>query len=163
MKEIPLTRGKVALVDDADYARISQFKWYAHVNRAGNWYAVRGNPPRVKPHLTQMHHAILGVEHSVEVDHEDGNGLNNQQKNLRVATRTQNNYNRRKFSKHKTSRYRGVCWDTQLGFWRAGMKSMGKYHFIGLFDNEEEAARAWDTAVGPVSGGWARLNFPNKV
>jgi hypothetical protein len=43
------------------------------------------------------------------------------------------------------------------------MKSMGKYHFIGLFDNEEEAARAWDTAVGPVSGGWARLNFPNKV
>jgi hypothetical protein len=85
--------------------------------------------------------------------------LNNQRSNLRLSTRTQNNFNRIRLPRHKTSRFRGVCWDKQLGFWRAGAKLGGRYCFLGLFDKELEAAKAYDRHIKTSAGEWARPNF----
>lgn len=95
MKEIELTQGRVALVDDEDFEELNRFKWFAHRWRHG-WYAKR-NLQRVegkRPFLS-MHCQIMGKISGLEMDHRDGNGLNNQKDNLRFATRSQNMANRK--------------------------------------------------------------------
>ncbi len=106
-KEIPLTQGLVAIVDDADYEYLSQFKWCAR--KAGNtYYAVRQENKR----FICMHIQIIGRRPGLEIDHIDGNGLNNRRSNLRFVTLRQNQQNRlyRRYSK-----YHGVSWDKVNG------------------------------------------------
>jgi hypothetical protein len=146
-------------VDDSDAERVRAFSWYAYSNRAGNTYAVRGAAAGVKPHIIPLHRWLLGAVPGDEVDHRDGDGLNNHRRNLRFSTRSQNNYNRLRLPKGKSSKFRGVCWDQQLGFWRAGAKTDGHYHFLGLFSNELDAARAYDRYIKQTAGEWARPNF----
>src|ERR1700685_1864374 len=117
MKFIPLTQGKVAMVDDADYEWLAQWKWFAIFDH-GNWYAVRNVR---KPDGTQtplrMHRVLLGLtDLKIEVDHRDGNGLNNQRHNLRIATHGQNMCNR-SMQKNNISGVRGVCWHKDAGKW----------------------------------------------
>jgi hypothetical protein len=85
MKTIPLTQGKVAIVDDEDYERISSHKWYAQKTVRGGWYAARrGETTKGKWETFYLHREILRVSMHPEVDHIDGDGLNNQRSNLRV-------------------------------------------------------------------------------
>lgn len=158
-REIPLTQGKVALVDAADYERLSAFKWYAHRGRC-NWYAQRhiSGSRKIQP----MHRFILGVgDTKVMVDHIDCDGLNNRRSNIRPATPSQNQANRGKYACGTTSLYKGV-YRHKDGRWVASIKHRRKRKCLGSFPDEISAAHAYDAAAVRLFGEFANLNFPEK-
>lgn len=155
-KEIPLTRGKVAIVDDEDFEWLNQWKWYYD----STGYAVRGvwDKEVNKQRKVRMHRVILGVtDPKIHVDHADGNPLNNTRGNLRVCTHQQNHMNERK-RKNCCSQYKGVCFDKRAGKWRAYIKKDGKQIHLGLYVDEKEAARAYNDAAFFLFGEFACLN-----
>lgn len=159
MKEIRLTQGKVALIDDAMWDRISYFRWFAH-NNNGNWYAVTGlTLPNGKRTTLKMHQLILGIPESF-IDHKDNNGLNNQIANIRFATSEGNNRNSKK-RKHSTSSYKGVSWNTITRKWVAQIYVNGKNKYLGHFipEHEHMAAMAYDLQAIEHYGEFANLNF----
>ena len=114
MKEIKLTQGKVALVDDEDFDFLNQWKWCAHKD-GNNFYAVRVDYSngRANKKFLSMHRVLLGLtDPKIFPDHKDGDGLNNQRYNLRIATPSQNVINSKTSGKDKTSIYRGVSFFT---------------------------------------------------
>lgn len=114
MKEIKLTRGYVTVVDDEDYEWLSKYKWHVMTNGEHS-YAVR----QVDKKYIFMHRLILGAEGRDNlVDHKDLDGLNNQRSNLRLATHSQNNSNRRDRG-NKSSKYHGVSWHKKDKTWQA--------------------------------------------
>jgi hypothetical protein len=152
-REIRLTQGKVAIVDDEDFRRLSCYNWYAH--RAGNkWYAERKKNRKT----VKMHHAILGISGGLEVDHQDGNGLRNTRDNLRLATKSQNAQNKKKPC-GGTSRFKGVSWRESNKKWRAQIRANGHLIQLGDFDDEEDAAKTYDEAARRYFGEFARTNF----
>lgn len=177
-KEIPLTRGKVSLVDAADYEWLMQWKWFARkeVRSTGEccWYArrnsaVQNGVPIEGKWSIDMHRAITGEPDGMDVDHEDGDGLNNQRWNLRIATHRQNTQNRTRLTSGKTSMFLGVCrssspwgkpWRAQIGIGEMG-PVRAKPVALGRFDSEEDAARAYDAAARLYFGEFAALNFPD--
>lgn len=158
MKTIPLTRGLVALIDDADYAAVSQFKWYA-MKRGRQFYAVRTiRKPDGKRTAQYLHQFLMpGVP---RIDHLDGNGCNDQQHNLRAATHAQNMQGFQHKRRGTTSKFRGVSWNKPARKWLARIRVCGKDLHLGCFDSEEDAARARDTAALKYFGKNAHLNFP---
>ena len=161
MKEIQLTQGYVALVDDADYEHTNQHKWHALVKRRKNGsirnvYAVYG--ARGKG-TVYMHRFILGVTDStIEVDHfPDHNGLNNQRHNLRVATHSENLHNQR-IRTDNTSGFKGVFWIKQTQKWNAKIKIDGRFKYLGSFASRVGAARAYDVAAIKYHGDFACTN-----
>jgi hypothetical protein len=140
MKTIALTQGKVALVDDEDYERIlAEGKWYAHKN-GKTWYAER---KITRPDGTQqgerMHWSVLNTKS--RLDHKDGNGLNCQKNNLRLASYPQNGMNQSRHSNNKSGVH-GVFWNTKKNRWQAQIKAAGKKRHLGYFDLLDEAAAA---------------------
>jgi hypothetical protein len=158
MKEIPLTQGKAALVDDADYEFLNQWKWCTH-QFGKKWYAVRGQGTRKTQKILLMHRVITNAPDGMEVDHWDHDGLNNQRYNLRVCTSSQNKANKPKRIDN-TSGYKGVTWDRFRGKYVAQIHVNGKHIFLGRFSDVEEAARAYDKAAIKIFGEFAYLNFP---
>jgi hypothetical protein len=158
MKEIPLTKGKFALVDDSDYPYFIQFKYFYN-----GGYAARVLPrDGKKQKQVKMHNEIMNPPPGFQVDHVDGNRLNNQRSNLRNCTQTQNNRNR-SMSRNNTSGYRGVCWNCGRGMWQATIRVLEKREFLGYFPVPEDAARVWDKAAIKYRGEFARLNFPDEA
>jgi hypothetical protein len=159
MKEIPLTKGYVALVSDADYERVSQFKWQAKVNH--HTVYARG---RVDGKDQFLHRIIMNVtDPMIYIDHRDHDGLNNQRKNLRVCSRSQNMSNQRKI-RATSSQFKGVCWHRGGGKWQAKLKQPnGKQLYLGLFTDEIDAACAYDDAARQHFGAFALTNFPEVV
>jgi len=152
-KFIPLIRGGFAIVDGDDYAKLAEYKWYCEHN-CNTSYAVRSkNHKRI-----YMHRQILNAPNGKVVDHKDGNGLNNLRSNLRLCTKTQNMRNRRPWLSC-SSRYKGVSWDKSSKKWRARITFNGKKSHIGQFDDEVEAARAYDREAKELFGEFAYLNF----
>jgi hypothetical protein len=95
MKTIPLTRGLVSIVDDDDYEMLIRYKWYAKIKKNGKYiYAARARWENKTRQTTLMHRVILNPPPRMEIDHIDGNGLNNQRSNIRIVTRRQNGQNR---------------------------------------------------------------------
>lgn len=152
MKEIQLTQGKVALVDDDDVSLLSEHEWYALKVRK-TYYAVRAGPSKT---IVYMHRVLMPGYR--QVDHRDGNGLNNQRENLRPATNSQNQANRRKKS-GTSSQFKGVSWNKEAGKWQAQIRSDGKDTHLGRYSEEEDAARAYDEAAKRKFGEFANLNF----
>jgi hypothetical protein len=156
MKLISLTQGQSAIVDDVDFDELSRFKWYAHKDTTSHtFYACSDNAEgRFK-----MHRQIMHAPDGLEVDHIDGNGLNNVRSNLRLATHAQNKWNIG-IRAHNKSGYTGVCFHKQAGRWWATINVNGRQISLGLFDEIEDAARARDAAALKYHGEFARLNFP---
>ena len=148
-KEIPLTQGKFAIVDDEDYEYLSQFNWYA--NRICNtYYAVRCiTLSRGVSTTLFMHHAIMGKPpKGYIVDHENHNGLDNQRHNIRFVTKRQNAQNLS--NPNLTSEYPGVSWDKADKIWRASIRIKGRKTQLGRFSEEIDAANAYKKAVEEI-------------
>ena len=156
MKEIKLTRGYRAQVDDADFERVNQFKWHAQPG-SNNWYAMRYLTGTGENQL--MHRFILNLtDPDVRVDHSpDPSGLNNQRDNLRIATAQNNNYNRR-INTDNTSGFKGVVWSKASKRWRATIKVNRRKMHLGYYEDLKEAARAYDMAALKHHGEYAKTN-----
>ena len=138
MIEYPLN-GYIILVDDEDGYLLRQWNWYIHKTK--HTFYVRGYPiGNRKGGLFYMHKIILG--NVGEVDHENGNGLDNRRSNIRIATRSQNNANRYTVQS-RSSQSKGVHWESSTGRWRAEITKDGVRYRLGRFNSQEEAAIAY--------------------
>lgn len=156
MRKIPLTRSKFALVDDEDFDYLNQWKWHANPTRSG-LYARRTGPRPAKRQI-YMHREIMKCPDEMCVDHIDGNTLNNQKHNLRICTTNENIYN----AKPKlctSSKYKGVYFHQQAGKWATEIQ----HNYLGLFENEVDAAVAYDREAKRLFGNFAKLNFPKGI
>ena len=157
---IPLSQGKCALIDGDDLPLVEGLRWHAY--RDGRvWYAERNvweGPRRLHQ---KMHRVILDAPAGIQVDHINGDGLDNRRCNLRLATRSQNGSNRRS-KLGSSSSYLGVSL-RRNGTWRAQIAKHGKTVWLGAFKLEEDAARAYDEAAKAMHGEFARLNFPDEI
>jgi len=161
MRKIPLTQGKFALVDDSDYAALSCHKWYTGQTASCNVYAKR---KFVKPGGGRtdlyMHRQLFPS--AAEVAHRDGDGLNNQRENLVPMTHQQNLWGSRRKKLGASSKYRGVCWVSADKKWKAQIRCNGKLIYLGQFDSEDNAARAYDDAATKLFGEFASPNFKQQ-
>lgn len=154
MKEIQLTQGKVALVDDEDFERLCKFTWYAEFR--GRLYYARTTIDRRNYY---MHRMILGVEsRKIFVDHRNHNSLDNQKSNLRRCTPGENTLNKTAHKDGK-SKFLGVCWDSSRRKWMATIGYGKRQHYLGRFNDEASAARAYDSAAKVIHGEFANPNF----
>lgn len=162
-REIPLTKGKVALVDAADYDLVSQYRWHAFKNASGEWYARSTSLARKEGKSLWMHRLILNCPPDKKVDHKDHDGLNNRRYNLRPATNAQNIYNMR-IKRNNTSGYKGVVIHSahgrRTGKWRAVIKHNNKTICLGEYRDPKDAALAYDAKAKELFGEFAFLNFP---
>ena len=147
--------GKFAKVSPERFEYLSQFNWFLVTKRL---YVARSCSERG---LVYMHREIAGFPKGLDVDHKDGDHLNNVDGNLRKATRTQNNENKHKEREGKSSRFRGVALDWRSGKWVAQISHEKKNIRIGLFEIEEDAARARDGAAIALHGEFASLVVPH--
>ena len=162
---IELTQGLRAIVEQEDYERIAKNKWHAAKHQR-SYYAQTGTGSaktgKRRNHLVMMHRYVMGVEDERYVDHRNHNGLDNRRFNLRIATWQENCWNKRKKTTGSSSQYKGVMWDKRRSKWHAMIGHNGKKIFIGYFDDEEAAARAYDAKAKELYGEYAALNFPEN-
>ena len=154
MKEIELTQGKVAIVDYRDYEWLSHWGWFAiKPNTSHTWYARRTGS-------ISMHRQIMGYPRKLEIDHINGNGLDNRRENLRTCTRQESMQSRP--TTWAKSGFRGVYWIPQgRKNWRSLITVDSKTIYLGDFLTKEEAAFAYNDAAFEYFGEFARFNEVN--
>jgi hypothetical protein len=152
MKEITLKNGQITIVDDEDFEWLSKYRWNISKIKYARGY--------VNGKVESMHRLILGLtDPKILVDHINSDGLDNRRSNLRTCTSQENLRNMRK---HRgKSKYRGVSWCTQANRWRVSLTISGKRTYHGFYEDEEEAARLFDSLIKDVHGEFASLNFPD--
>jgi hypothetical protein len=162
MKEIKLTRGKIALVDDEDYYNLMYWSWCATPNR-GKYYAKRATIKNGKYKMIPMSNTIMNPPEGMIVDHIDHNGLNNQKSNLRTCTYSQNCVH----AIHKKTKtgYRGVYEDKRyflrnsIRKYRIELTVNMKRKSFGTFTDPKEAARVYNELTKKYNGEFALLNI----
>lgn len=159
MRVIELTQGRVAKVDDEDYSRLAMHSWYYHA--AG--YAARDVWEDGERRTIYMHRAIMDPGPGQEVDHINGDGLDNRRENLRTCSHQENIAARSSSGRPGSSEYLGVSWSEATGKWRARIRHNYDEIHLGVFESEEEAARAYDRKALELRGEFATLNFPQEV
>ena len=157
MIEIHLANNKgVVLVDDEDYEWVNEYKW--RLSKCGTKkYAATDIIINNKRTTKKMHSFFIDVPKGKVTDHIDGNGLNNQNNNLRVASYSQNNMNNTK-RKGCSSKYKGVHWDKKRNSWQVQIQIDGKNKHLGRFKNEIEAAKTYNKAAKELFNEYANLN-----
>lgn len=145
---IPLTMDQVALVDASDFPYLMKFNWHAKKVPNG-FYASRSGSGKT----VRMHRELMGFPEN-EVDHINGNPLDNRRSNLRLATVRQNRYNSRK-RMDNTSGFKGVY--KQGSKWNARISVNSKLVGLGTFKDKESAYKAYCAAAIIHAGIFARL------
>jgi hypothetical protein len=160
MKVIPLTQGKVAIVDDADFDILTQWKWCAHKRGNNSWVACRNVSDGCNKRKTiLMHRLILNTPKGMETDHKNGNELDNRRDNLRICTTAQNQQNRHLLQDGKSSLFKGVSYRKLSKNWGAWIRVNGHLLNLGHFIDEVKAALAYDGAAKKYFGEFAHPNF----
>lgn len=157
-RPIPLTQGQTAWVSPEDFRRVYKRKWCLHKARSGKAYAQTNMKVGGRWVRVLLHRFVLDATHGVQVDHENGDGLDCRRCNLRFATHAQNMHNSK--PRGGSSAFKGVSWSKAVGKWRAQIMAGRKYRYLGAFESEAVAARAYDAAARELHGEFARLNFP---
>lgn len=167
MKLIKLTKSKYAKVDDQDYEFLNQFKWHTVV-KGTNLYAAKGITVGYRKYSTlYMHNLLMCPPSGYEVDHKNRNGLDNRKDNLRYASRSQNNQNKKMRHIYKgkptSSRFKGVFYDNKCKNknWKAQIIYNKKIIRLGRFDTEIEAAKAYNKKAKELFGEFAFYNDTN--
>lgn len=166
MKEILLTQGKIALVDDDMFEELNQYKWQAHRRNGGTiYYAVRKSPMinGSKRQFIYMHREVVSAKKGEIVDHINRDGLHNYRENIRKCTHSNNMQNRRKQSNGFTG-YTGVTHIPEYNVYSAHRRLNNKEYYNGCsHKTAEEAGRASDELAKRLHGEYAVLNFPEAV
>jgi hypothetical protein len=158
--EVPLSHGQIALVDDEDAGRVMQYNWQAWYDRRSRQYRVSRTGANGKAvHLPRF---ILCAARSTDVDHRNHEPLDNRRENLRSCTTSQNLMNQRLRNGPKASRFKGVTWYRARHKWRAQIMLNYRNIGIGDFNDEIEAAHAYDAKARELFGEFARPNFPSE-
>ncbi len=139
-----------AILDTVDFIRLNKYSWRP-LHNGSTIYARRTGPNGT---TILLHREIMNPPNGYDVDHKNGDGLDNRRKNLRVASFTENNRNR-----IAPIGYKGVSWGVYHNAWRARIMIERKEIFLGYFGNEGEAAMAYDKAATQYFGSFAVLNF----
>ena len=153
MKEIKLTQGKTAIVDDEDFEEVSKYKWYCHGGYAERVVARDGE----RQTSVRMHVSIMGGKAGFEIDHINGNPLDNRKENLRHVTGAQNQHNQNARG-GGTSKYKGVSWKKTDKRWRSQITIGGKVYCLGSYKSEQDAAYVYNAWAESFFGNCARLN-----
>ncbi len=170
MKTIPLTNGRVALIDEEDFEKLKDYKWHAR-KTGNNWYAGRSVAlklanGKMTSKTISLHRVILDLtDPNLIIDHANGNGLDNRRSNLRIVSKQQNSTNRTRRESTNTSGFRGVTVSRiRPPHYRARLSFNNKRIHLGYFFTLEEAARAYDKAARAYHGEYCGLlNFPDKI
>lgn len=165
MKEIKLTQGQFALIDDDDYERVNQFKWYARYDKKRNTFTALTNIRNNKKQISiYMHRAIMNAtDEKILIDHINHNTLDNRKENLRLCSVNENNYNR-KINKNNNSGYKGVHLarynrkNKIYIYYRAKIQTDNIEVSLGLFKTAKKAAIAYNEAAKKYHGEFAYLN-----
>ena len=153
MRKIKLTQGKYALVDDEDFDRVNQFKWWAIKSPSNNWRAVRQ-----KNRLNiYMHKFILGENSFKIIDHINGDSLDNRKSNLRYCSYSQNNMNS-KIKSHNTTGHKGVSFVRRVNKYRVQIMCNKIRYNLGYFKDINDAAKAYNAKALELHGEFARVN-----
>lgn len=147
MAIIEASKGQLIIVDDYLLEKVKAFRWY--VNRLG--YAANDSKPR-----KLMHRLVMGFPKE-NVDHKNGNKLDNRLSNLRLCNQSQNAANAPKRKKN-VSGYKGVSWNKKFGKWEAYLTKDYKHIFLGYFDDRREAALAYNKRATIEFGNFCKLN-----
>lgn len=162
MKIIPLTKGRYALVDDADYPWLSSFHWcYSSDGYAVNYYRDEYGNNRKRSMHRMLMAAILEqfVPAELQVDHINHTRIDNRRENLRLATRSQNQAYK-KLQVNNTSGYKGVIWNKNR--WEVRIRYQGRKLYLGRYDDPIQAAFVYDGAARLLYQEFAGLNFPDR-
>ena len=154
VSSIPLTQNACATVDTEDLGLLDEYRWQLMAKNHLR-YARRNDGKKT----VYMHRVIMNAPANMQIDHINGNGLDNRKANLRLCTCSQNQRNSRK--KHiATSQFKGVDWHESNKSWRARICLNGKQINIGRYHDEFRAAKAYDVKAVELFGEFANLNFP---
>lgn len=137
-KEIQLTKGAIAIVDEEDFEELNQYSW--HIDSDG--YARRGVRVKGKVISVRMHHFLNKTPKGKQTDHINHNKLDNRKSNLRTVTHRENQLNRKGLQINNTSGATGVYKHKSTGKWTASIKKNNKNVYIGIFETFDEAVSA---------------------
>jgi hypothetical protein len=157
-RKIKLTQNKYAIVDVDGFEELNKYKWFA-LKSINSFYARRTIYINGKYKAVHMHRTVLKYDGELFVDHINGNGLDNRKDNLRLVTAAQNSYNVGKTTRPCSSKYRGVCRAKKSNKWYAYISLNRKRTHLGFYDDEIEAAKAYDRVAKELYGKYAKLNF----
>jgi hypothetical protein len=156
---LPLGNGEFAKVDSDAPPEILSRKWSANAKTPGRTYAYRSSSLDGEKTHVSLHREVLKAREGCEVDHINGDTLDNRRANLRLCPHSQNGCNLRKWVSPTSSRHKGVCLRPN-GRWQAYVSFGGRQKYLGLFEVEDDAARAYDREARTLFGDFAKLNFP---
>jgi hypothetical protein len=159
--EIPLSTGGIALIDDDDYHLVAGYKWRRiwSVRAKTDYAGIRiGQSPGSR--MLWMHRVILGLtDRWTLTDHRNFNGLDNRRENIRIASDSQNKFNRHKYANNRSG-FKGVYFHKAVNSWVAKISFNKTQYPLGKFSSPVEAAIAYDRAAVELFGEFACLNFP---
>ena len=164
------------LYDAEDHDKVSAYRWRVQKDSStkhkfyvkthiphpdGGWYCSPNGHKRRRRTILQIHRLIMDAPKGMDVDHINGNPLDNRKSNLRICSRAENLRNRGA-NKNNTSGYKGVSWHKRNKKWACQIKHNYKKIHVGNYATPEEAARAYDKKAKELHGEYAYLNFPDE-